>query len=70
MSYPYTPHIRPEVPMVRGLSFFFAVVFLLVFVGLLVAASHHPYREVGSLLVAEVTVGFFLMVGSLSPKGA
>jgi hypothetical protein len=56
--------------MVRGLSFFFAVVFLLVFVGLLVAASHHPYREVGSLLVAEVTVGFFLMVGSLSPKGA
>jgi hypothetical protein len=56
--------------MVRGLSFFFAVVFLLVFVGLLVSASHNPYREIESLLVAEVTVGFFLMVGSLSPKGA
>ena len=54
--------------MIRKLSFFFALLFLVLFLGILVDASHNPYREISSLLVCEVTVGFFLMVGVSSPK--
>ena len=54
--------------MIRTLSFFFALLFLVLFLGILVDASHNPYREISSLLVCEVTVGFFLMVGVSSPK--
>jgi hypothetical protein len=54
--------------MIRTLSFFFALLFLVLFLGILVDASHNPYREISSLLVCEVAAGFFLMVGVSSPK--
>lgn len=54
--------------MVRTLCFFFALLFLGLFLGILVDASHNPYREIESLLVCEVAVGFFLVVGVSSPK--